>query len=184
MALVGSVHVNYGTTLPEFELSDADGNSHLSSELSGKNGLLVVVTCNHCPYAIAVWPRIIRLANAIRAKGVNTIAINPNIHPDYPADSPAAMKEKVEEWGIDFPYLVDADQSVSRALAAQCTPDIYLYSGDGELYYHGRVDDYWKDESQVTAEELAPAVDLMLDGQPAPAVQHPTIGCSIKWHDN
>jgi len=183
MALVGSVHVNYGTRLPEFELNDTEGNRHHSSDLSGKNGLLVVVTCNHCPYAIAVWPRVIRLAKAIREKGVNTIAINPNIHPDYPDDSPEAMKEKVAEWGIDFPYLADTDQSVSKALNAQCTPDIYLYSGDGELYYHGRIDDYWKDESQVTAEELAPAVDAMVAGQDAPSVQHPTIGCSIKWLD-
>ncbi len=184
MALVGSVHVNYGTTLPEFELNDASGNLHHSSDLFGENGLLVVVTCNHCPYAIAVWPRVIRLAKSIRQKGVNTIAVNPNIHPDYPADSPAAMKEKIEEWGIDFPYLVDADQSLSKALAAQCTPDIYLYNGDGELYYHGRIDDYWKDEAQVTSEELAPAVDAMVAGQAAPAIQHPTIGCSIKWHDS
>ncbi len=183
MALVGSVHVNYGTRLPEFELNDAEGNRHHSSSLSGKNGLLVVVTCNHCPCAIAVWPRVSRLAKAIREKGVNTIAINPNIHPDYPEDSPQAMKEKVAEWGIDFPYLADVDQSVSKALNAQCTPDIYLYSSDGELYYHGRIDDYWKDESQVTAEELAPAVDAMVAGQDAPSIQHPTIGCSIKWLD-
>ncbi len=183
MALVGSVHVNYGTRLPEFELNDTEGNRHHSSDLPGKNGLLVVVTCNHCPYAIAVWPRVIRLAKSIREKGVNTIAINPNIHPDYPEDSPQAMKEKVAEWGIDFPYLADTDQSVSKALNAQCTPDIYLYSSDGELYYHGRIDDYWKDESQVTAEELAPAIDAMVAGRDAPSIQHPTIGCSIKWLD-
>jgi len=184
MALVGSIHLNYGTALPEFELNDADGNRHHSSDLTGENGLLVVVTCNHCPYALAVWPRVIRLAKAIRDKGVNTIAINPNIHPDYPADSPDAMKEKVTEWGIDFPYLVDADQSVSKALNAQCTPDIYLYNGDGELYYHGRIDDYWKDESQVTTEELAPAIDAMVAGQNVPSIQYPTIGCSIKWLDD
>lgn len=183
MALVGSVHVNYGTKLPAFELNDADGNAHHSSDLSGENGLLIVVTCNHCPYAIAVWPRVVRLAKAIREKGVNTIAINPNIHPDYPEDSPQAMQEKIAEWGIDFPYLVDTDQSVSKALAAQCTPDIYLYDSEGELYYHGRIDDYWKDESRVTSDELAPAIDAMVAGLDAPAIQHPTIGCSIKWLD-
>ncbi|MDX8404371.1 MAG: thioredoxin family protein [Mariprofundaceae bacterium] len=183
MALVGSVHVNYGTKLPEFELNDAAGNRHHSSDLSGTNGLLVVVTCNHCPYAIAVWPRVIRLAKSFREKGVNTIAINPNIHPDYPEDSPKVMIEKIAEWGIDFPYLVDVDQSVAKALAAQCTPDIYLYDRDGELYYHGRIDDYWKDESKVTAEELAPAIDALVAGHDAPTIQHPTIGCSIKWLD-
>ncbi|MFQ5518663.1 MAG: thioredoxin family protein [Mariprofundus sp.] len=183
MALVGSVHINYGTKILDFTLKDAEGTAYQSRDLMGSKGLLVVVTCNHCPYAIAVWPRVIRLAKAIREKGVNTVAINPNIHPDYPEDSPAAMQEKIKEWGIDFPYLVDDKQAVSKALGAQCTPDIYLYNSDGELYYHGRIDDYWKDESKVSTEELAPAVDAMVAGEDAPAIQHPTISCSIKWLD-
>ena len=183
MALVGSVHVALGSKIPDFSLSDSFGVSHKSGELLGNNGLLIVVTCNHCPYAIAVWPRVIRLAKAIRAKGINTVAINPNIHPDYPADSPAAMQEKMMEWGIDFPYLVDTEQKVSKALAAQCTPDIYLFNGDGELYYHGRIDNYWKDEAKVTKQELLPAVEMMVSGADAPLIQHPTIGCSIKWLD-
>ena len=183
MALVGSVYVEQGSKLPGFSLADPSGSLHNSDHLMGENGLLVVVTCNHCPYAIAVWPRVLRLAKAIRAKGVNTVAINPNIHPDYPADSPAAMQEKIAEWGIDFPYLVDADQSVAKALAAQCTPDIYLYDADAKLYYHGRIDDYWKDESKVTKQELLPAVESMIAGEVSPAIQHPTIGCSIKWLD-
>ncbi len=183
MALVGSIYVSYGSKLPGFELNDPSGTVFRSDDLMGENGLLIVVTCNHCPYALAVWPRIIRLAGKIRDKGVNTVAMNPNIHPDYPDDSPTAMQEKIKEWGIDFPYLVDTDQSVARALAAQCTPDIYLYDKNGELYYHGRIDDYWKDEKQVTKEELASAVDAMLAGDPAPSIQYPTIGCSIKWLD-
>ncbi|HKI59910.1 MAG TPA: thioredoxin family protein [Mariprofundaceae bacterium] len=183
MALVGSIHVEQGSKLPDFSLKDPSGAQHHSRELVGENGLLLVITCNHCPYAIAVWPRVIRLAREIRAKGVNTVAINPNIHPDYPADSPTAMQEKIAEWGIDFPYLADERQSVAKALAAQCTPDIYLYNGDGELYYHGRIDDYWKDESKVTQQELLPAVESMVAGGDAPSIQHPTIGCSIKWLD-
>lgn len=183
MALVGSIHVASGSKLPHFSLKDANGVVHQSDQLSGERGLLIVVTCNHCPYALAVWPRVIRLAKEIRAKGINTIAINPNIHPDYPQDSVTAMQEKIREWGIDFPYLVDEDQSVAKALAAQCTPDIYLYNSNNELYYHGRIDDYWKDESKVTRQELMLAVEMMVSGDDAPSIQHPTIGCSIKWLD-
>ncbi|MDX8389650.1 MAG: thioredoxin family protein [Mariprofundaceae bacterium] len=181
MALVGSIHVNPGSNMPDFTLADPTGKQHHSNDLYGENGLLIVVTCNHCPYAIAVWPRVIRLAAEFRKKGVNTIAINPNIHPDFPEDSPAAMQEKITEWGIDFPYLVDEDQALAKALAAQCTPDIYLYDRDHALYYHGRIDDYWKDEAKVTEQELKPAVEALVSGNPAPGIQHPTIGCSIKW---
>ncbi|MDX8410914.1 MAG: thioredoxin family protein [Mariprofundaceae bacterium] len=183
MALVASIHVGLGSQIPEFELQDVDGKAHKGRDLIGPKGLLLVVTCNHCPYAIAVWPRVIRHARAFRSLGVNTVAINPNIHPDYPEDSIPGMKEKIVEWSIDFPYLADESQALTRALDAQCTPDIYLYGATGSLYYHGRIDDYWKDETKITAEELVPAVEAMVAGKPAPQVQHPTIGCSIKWRE-
>ncbi len=183
MALVASIHVEPGWELPDVTLTDVEGRPFRLKEQMGENGLLVAFTCNHCPYALAVWPRLIRHARAFREQGVNTVAINPNIHPDYPQDSIPAMKEKIAEWGIDFPYVADESQDVARAFDAQCTPDIYLFDKQGRLYYHGRIDDYWKDESKVTREELAEAVRAMVEGRPAPEPQHPTIGCSIKWRE-
>lgn len=183
MALVASIHVAPGWDMPDMNLKDLDGNPVSLKEQAGENGLLVAFTCNHCPYAIAVWPRLVKHAKAFRELGVNTIAVNANIHPDFPEDSVPAMKEKVSEWGIDFPYLADETQEVARTFEAQCTPDLYLFDKQGKLYYHGRIDDYWKDEAKVTKQELAPAVEAMVAGQPAPQPQHPTIGCSIKWLD-
>jgi peroxiredoxin len=181
MALVASIHVDLGWQLPDLELKDSDGNAVRLAEQMGESGLLVAFTCNHCPYAIAVWPRLIRHARTLRGMGVNTVAVNPNIHPDYPEDSVPAMKEKIAEWGVDFPYLADESQDAARLFDAQCTPDLYLFSSDGKLYYHGRIDDYWKDEAKVTRQELVPAAEAMVAGKPAPQPQHPTIGCSIKW---
>jgi len=164
-------------------LTDVDGNELALKDQLGKKGLLVAFTCNHCPYAIAVWPRLIRHAASLKSMGINTVAINPNIHPDYLADSVPVMKEKTQEWGIGFPYLADEKQEAAKAFEAQCTPDLYMFDGDGRLYYHGRFDDYWKDESRVTREELMPAAELLVAGENAPQPQHPTIGCSIKWID-
>lgn len=180
MALVASIHTG-NFSLPDFTLNDAKGIAHSLKGQMGENGLLVAFTCNHCPYAIAVWPRLIRHAATLKEMGIQAVAINPNIHPDYPQDSVPAMQEKLAQWGIDFPYLADETQAVARAFGAQCTPDIYLFNGEGELYYHGRIDDYWKDEAKVTAEELLPAAQAMVDGRGVPQPQHPTIGCSIKW---
>ena len=64
-----------------------------------------------------------------------------NINPSYPEDSPEKMAEKVGEWGITFPYLVDQTQSVAKQYDAQCTPDIYLVDGKMNLFYHGRLDE-------------------------------------------
>jgi len=183
MALVASIHVKEGWPLPDVVLADVDGESVRLRDQMGEKGLLVAFTCNHCPYALAVWPRLIRHAATLRGMGIHTVAVNPNIHPDYPEDSVPAMKEKIGEWGIDFPYLADEGQQVARSFEAQCTPDIYLFDKEGLLYYHGRIDDYWKDEAKVTQQELLPAAEAMVAGAAAPQTQHPTIGCSIKWRE-
>lgn len=182
MALVASIHVG-DFTLPDFLLNDAKGVAHDLVGQMGEHGLLVAFTCNHCPYAIAVWPRLVRHAATLKAMGINTVAVNPNIHPGFPEDGLPAMQEKLVTWGIDFPYLADETQEVAKAFDAQCTPDIYMFDKSSTLYYHGRIDDYWKEESQVTTEELLPAAKALVAGQPAPQPQYPTIGCSIKWLD-
>ena len=181
MALVASIHVDSGWALPEMFLKNIEGGAVSLQDQMGEKGLLVAFTCNHCPYAIAVWPRLVRHAAVLKKMGINAIAVNPNIHPDYPADGVAAMADKISEWGIDFPYLADEGQNVSRVFDAQCTPDLYLFDGESKLYYHGRIDDYWKDESKVTSEELIPAAKALVAGDAAPQPQYPTIGCSIKW---
>lgn len=181
MALVESVKISIGTQQPAFELKDPYGKSYRSAELYGPKGLLVVFTCNHCPYAIAVWPRLIRLAAEAKKKGIHTVGINPNIHPGYPEDQPERMKEKIKEWGISFPYLVDDSQQTARDFQAQCTPDIYLFDKDQKLVYHGRFDDNWKEETKVQKEELREAVESLADGRTVSETQFPSMGCSIKW---
>ncbi len=181
MSLLESIDIPLGMLVPEFTLEDPEGRKHDSGSLFGPKGLLLIVTCNHCPYARAVWPRTIRIAEYARTLGIHSVAVNPNINPKYPDDSPSAMKEKVKEWNIPFPYLIDADQSIARQLQAQCTPDIYIYDKYRKLVYHCRVDDNWQDESKVTSEELKSAVTALAKGMPVAGTQYPSMGCSIKW---
>ena len=181
MALLESILIPLGTKMPDFELNDPEGNTYKGSEQYGERGLLVIFTCNHCPYAKAVWPRVNRLAKYAKDMRINTIAINPNIRPDLPEDAPEKMGEKVKELGIDFPYLADETQRVAKSFKAQCTPDIYLFDKDQKLVYHGRIDDNWQDETKVTREELKEALNKHASGLPVDPVQKPSMGCSIKW---
>ncbi len=181
MALLESITIPLKTKMPAFDLTDASGKAHKSDALYADRGLLVVFTCNHCPYAMAVWPRLIRLANYAKNLKINTVAINPNINPDYPNDSPEKMTQKIEEWGISFPYLVDTTQQTAKAFKAQCTPDIYLFDKNHQLVYHGRIDDNWQDAHKVTKEELKEAINNLATGRPIPSDQRPSMGCSIKW---
>lgn len=182
MALVESVEIPLGTRMPDFSLKDPDGRRHEGRELYGEKGLLVAFTCNHCPYAQAIWPRLIRLASYARDLGVNTAAINPNINPEFPEDSPGSMAQKIGEWEVTFPYLIDTSQRTARDFRAQCTPDLYLFDSDRRLVYHGRFDDCWQHESKVKQRELQTAVESLAAGSPMPDLQRPSMGCSIKWN--
>ena len=181
MALLESVLIPLGSPMPDFELKDPDGKNYKSKDLYGERGLLIIFTCNHCPYAMAVWPRVIRLAKYAKGMRIHTMAINPNIHPDFPQDSSQEMKKKIKEWGIDFPYLVDETQKVAKSFKAQCTPDIYLFGKDHKLVYHGRIDDNWQDEKKVTREELKEALNDYASGKGVSPEQKPSMGYSIKW---
>ncbi|MBI4357858.1 MAG: thioredoxin family protein [Candidatus Omnitrophica bacterium] len=183
MALVESITIPLGLKMPAFELKDPSGKIYQSDTVYGSKGLLVAFTCNHCPYAQAVWPRLIQLAQEAQKLGVNTVGINPNIHPGYPDDAPDRMKEKIKEWRISFPYLVDETQEVAREFRAQCTPDLYLFDSSHQLVYHGRVDDNWKEPSQVKKRELKEAIQNLASGKPISERQLPSMGCSIKWRD-
>jgi thiol-disulfide isomerase/thioredoxin len=183
MAQLESLDIPLGTKMPKFILRDPNGVIQVSDYAFGKKGLLIVFTCNHCPYAKAVWPRIIRIGTFAQNNGVNVLAINPNINPDYPDDSPDEMRNKIKEWGIPFPYLIDNTQKTAQEFKAQCTPDIYLFNAVQKLVYHGRVDDNWQDESKVTKEELKEAIEKLVAGKLLTEVQFPSIGCSVKWKE-
>lgn len=183
MARLESIDVPLGSTMPKFTLRDPDGVVQVSDYVFGKKGLLVVFTCNHCPYAKAVWPRIIRLGRYAMERDINVVAINPNINPNYPDDAPSEMSKKIQEWNIPFPYLIDDTQKVARAFDAQCTPDIYLYNAEQKLVYHGRVDDNWQEEPKVTKQDLKEAITNLADGKTIAEKQIPSMGCSIKWRD-
>ncbi len=183
MSLLESKNIPLGTKLPKFSLNDPYGKSYNVYDEIAQNGLLVVITCNHCPYAQALWERVKEAIHFASKLGVNSIAVNPNLHPNYPEDSISKMKEKIEDEKLDFPYLVDETQEFSKALQAVCTPDIYLFDKNAKLYYHGRVDDNWQNEKEVKKEELKDALMLLFTEKKPPKKQLPSMGCSIKWLD-
>jgi thiol-disulfide isomerase/thioredoxin len=143
--------------------------------------LVVIFTCNHCPYAQALEPRFIELQRDYAARGVRLCGINPNDERAYPEDNLAKMQERAKQHGWNFPYLRDEPQQVARAYDAACTPDIFLFDAERKLVYNGRLDDNWKEPSKVRDRDLRNAIDRTLAGQPVDFDVHPALGCSIKW---
>lgn len=183
MVLTESTSLPLGWPAEDFELPDTEGNDRSLSEFTNRKGLMIVFTCNHCPYAQAAWPLLIRLYDKY-ANNVNFVAINPNDSENYPDDSLEKMQKLVEEKMIPFPYLRDDDQGSALAYQAQCTPDIYLFKIENKkpnLFYHGRINDNWKDEASVKERNLEDALENLVNDQEPPDQQPPSMGCSIKW---
>lgn len=181
MVSVNSTMVQLGSEMPAFELPDPTGRLVSSSSLAG-TPVLVMFICNHCPYVKHIRPRLAEVAGELAGKGLAVVGINSNDSDLYPDDSPEAMKAEAEKFGYTFPYLVDTDQSVAKAFRAACTPDFFLFDGDGKLAYRGQFDSSRpKNDEPVTGADLRAAAEAVLEGRPVPEDQRPSIGCNIKW---
>lgn len=181
--------LDLGTTLPEFDLPAANpgvAGATVSREALAGRPLVVVFTCNHCPYAIHVEDRLIEQAHGWLAAGVGVVAISSNDADAHPEDSFEAMAARAQEKEYPFPYLYDETQNVARAFDAACTPDFYLFDAAGYLVYRGRLDDGRPARSHtegvpVTTSDLDDAVRQLLDTGAVTVDQIPSLGCNIKW---
>lgn len=183
MANTPSNMLPLGTRAPDFTLPDTISDKNLSLQnLKGKNGTVIYFICNHCPFVIHVNEELVRIANDYKDKGIGFIAISSNDVENYPQDAPELMKEVAKKYGYPFPYLYDESQDVARAYDAACTPDIYLFDADLKLVYRGQIDDSRPNNGiPVTGKDLRTALDYLLEGNPIPEDQKPSIGCNIKW---
>ncbi|MFH1545806.1 MAG: thioredoxin family protein [Patescibacteria group bacterium] len=178
MTLTESVKGLENTSAPDFHLPAADGKNYSLADFADAKILAVIFICNHCPYVKAVLPRLNRLAEDFRERGVAFVGINSNDSTDYPEDS----FEKMKEVEINFPYLHDESQEVATKYHAVCTPDIFVFDANRKLAYHGRLDDDWQEEEKVSREELKEALEKILVGETIPREEQiPSMGCSIKW---
>jgi peroxiredoxin len=172
---------DFGWKAREFDLPGVDGKRHTLESAMGKNGLLVMFICNHCPYVKAIRERIIRDARELQGYGINTIAIMSNDPADYPEDSFDNMKKVAEEFAYPFPYVFDETQQVAKSYGAVCTPDFFGFNSKLELQYRGRLDASRKETAPDAARDLFDAMVQVAQTGQGPREQIPSIGCSIKW---
>lgn len=170
-----------GTSAPGFSLPGVDGQTYSLESFSQAKVLVVIFTCNHCPYAQALEQRFIDIQRDYAPKGVQLCAINPNDERAYPDDSFDKMRERAAAQNWNFPYLRDDTQAVARAYDAACTPDIFVFDAERTLRYNGRCDDNWREPDKVTRRDLRTALDKLLGGDAIDFDIHPALGCSIKW---
>jgi len=167
-----------------FSLPGVDGNNWMLEQCKGEKGLLVMFICNHCPYVKSIRERIVRDTKALKALGVNTVAIMSNDPSQYEEDSFENMQKISAEYNFDFPYLLDESQQVAKAYGAVCTPDFFGYNADLRLQYRGRLDESRKQAApEDVRRDLFEAMKQVAETGRGPEDQIPSMGCSIKWID-
>ena len=182
MAQTPSTMLELGTSAPDFVLPEpASGNSVSLADYAGRP-LLVVFSCNHCPYVLHILESFTDFANEAGDRGLAVVMINANDVAGYPADSPEKMVELANRFGFGFPYLYDASQQVAIAYRAACTPDFFLFDREHRLVYRGQYDAARPgNPAPVDGADLKAAVEAVLDQAEIPGEQIPSVGCNIKW---
>lgn len=159
-------------------LPGTDGREHDWSDVADKDAVVVVFTCNSCPYAVDLEDRLNDLARRFSAADarVAVVAINSN---GIPEDAPEAMRRRALEQEFAFPYLHDASQDVARAFGAVRTPECFVLDRDRRIVYMGAFDDS-PDGRAVTRRHVDEAVAALLAGTPVPVAETPPVGCQIR----
>jgi peroxiredoxin len=169
-----------GDPVPQFTLPDPEGEQHAVPLEPAPPATVLVVTCVHCPYAIAWTERLNAAADDYADRGVRFLGIHANDAARYPADSLDHVRRLARDGRWSFPQLHDESQEIARALGAEVTPHVFVLDGRQRLVYRGAPDADHHDESQNAA-WLRAALDDVLAGRPVERPETPPRGCSVKW---
>ena len=168
-----------GTKAPDFSLKGVDEKTYSLSDFAGKEGLLIIFMCNHCPYVKAKIDTIVKLHERWQDK-IAFVGINSN-DPAYEGEGMDNMKVFARERNMQFPYLLDEIQEMAKAYGATCTPDPFLFDKDFNLVFHGRIDDAFELGQEVKENTMDENIQKLLGGQEISNELKPSMGCSIKW---
>jgi len=166
-----------------FSLPGVDGEIWTLKKCSGKNGLLVMFICNHCPYVVHLQGALRDYADEYADSELAIVAISSNSAKTHPEDGPEEMAVLADDLGWGFPYLHDETQAVAKAHQAACTPEFYLFDEEHRLVYRGQFDESRPGNGvAITGTDLYAATHALLAGAPVEPDQVPSVGCNIKWH--
>jgi len=183
LVTLGFSQVKVGDKAPGFSLKNVDGSTVSLNNYKDKKGVIVVFTCNHCPYSKAYEDRLIQLQKK-HGSDYPIVAINPNDASTYPSDSYDNMKVRAKEKGFNFAYIRDDSQSVAKAYGAKKTPHVYLLEnnkGHFHVAYIGAIDDNYAEESKVKTHYLEDAIEALQKGEKIKTNKTVAVGCSVKW---
>lgn len=171
--------------LAERPLLDGKGQEYRLAELTGDQGLLVIFSCNTCPFVLSWEEQYPELYETAQEMNLGMALINSNAAKRPGEDSPEAMVEHAQEAGYpQIPYLIDRESELANAMGAKTTPHVYLFNGDKILVYRGSIDDKFENKNKKASRHfLQQALQALRKGNPIDPATTRQIGCSIKRAD-
>lgn len=167
--------VDIEKAVPDFQLSDIEGNTLRLSDFKGKVVMIHFWSAT-CPFVVRYEPRIQFLAKEYASREVVVLGIASNV-----TETKDQIKTVAKERGVNYPILIDPGNKIADAFGAITTPHVYLVNQEGILVYEGSVDDQgWKEDASVTKEYVREAIEAILSGKAVPTPTTKTFGCSVK----
>ena len=174
--------LDIGNTLPmgDAKMKDISGKEISMKDAMQSNGVLVMFSCNTCPYVIKNQSRTKMIVSYARQNNIGVILLNSNEGGRDGGDSFNAMRAYAKGQGYDFYYAVDTDSKIADAFGATRTPEVYLFDAKGILQYKGAIDDNPSDAGGVKRVHSREAISEMISGKTISVKQSRSLGCAIK----
>ncbi len=171
-----------GSTLPlgNVQMEDVSGRNFTLDGVKGEKGLLVIFSCNTCPWVVKWEDRYPVVQELAEANDIGMILINPN--EDY-RDKGDGMQDMIlyaEKAGYTLPYVLDKNHRMADAFGASRTPHVYLFDSEDKLVYVGAIDDNANSAADVEEFYIKDAIEQLSAGQPITTASTKSIGCTIK----
>ena len=171
-----------GSALPkaDHKMKNVSGGDVSIKDASKKNGVLVMFSCNTCPYVVKNEQRILGIGDFALKMGVGVILLNSNEAQRTSDDSYDEMKKYAAEKKYNWSYVVDKNYEIADAFGANRTPECFLFDKNLKLVYHGAIDDNPSDAAAVTRSHLRVAINELVEGKEIAIKESKSVGCTIK----
>jgi cytochrome oxidase Cu insertion factor (SCO1/SenC/PrrC family) len=181
-ATTDSYKLPIGSKIPkaDVKMMDINGTEFSLKDAFKSNGLLVMFSCNTCPYVIKNQERTREISKYALDNNMGVILINSNEGTRNGDDSFEEMKEYAIKQKYNWPYVVDQKAVLADAFGASRTPETFLFNKEESLVYHGAIDDNPSDAGNIKRTHLKEAIDETVNGKEVTVKTSRSVGCTIK----
>lgn len=177
---ISSLELGSEMPMADLKMKSVEKKDVSLADVKTNNGLLVIFSCNTCPYVIKAQERTKEMLAYAAEKGIGAIVVNSNEAQRDDEDSYKAMAKYAKTQGYKVSYTVDQASKLADAFGATRTPEVFLFDGNGTLMYKGAMEDNPGNPSESRELYLKNAMDQILIGMVPDPASTKSIGCGIK----